>query len=66
MKKTLVRLVEMSLVLLLLSGCNLPGLSTPTPLATFVLPAETLQPVGTVAPARLQRLPALLQPWCPP
>ena len=52
MEKTLARLAGMSLVLLLLSGCNLPGLSTPTPLATFVLPAETLSPVETVAPAQ--------------
>jgi photosystem II stability/assembly factor-like uncharacterized protein len=73
MNKSIFRLVVIGLIsLLLLSGCNLPGMSTPTPLATFALPSGTFQPAETVpaveqiAPMATGAPPTLVPTVAPP
>jgi photosystem II stability/assembly factor-like uncharacterized protein len=58
MKQNLVNLALIGLILAsVLSACSMPGLSTPTPLATFQVAPGTAQPTPSV-PAVEQQLPA--------
>ena len=56
MQKSIIRMAVVgSILALILSACNLPGVSTPTPLSTFLAPPETALP--TESGSTVEQLP---------